>query len=503
MSGTLTFVAATEAHRRGDLAAAEAGYRNVLGREPRHPEALFWLGTIVTQRGNVAEGVPLLERAVELNPRIPGGQHHLGNVYRQLDRPEAAVRHLRRAAVAEPGNAEVHNNLAGVLIKLGVYAEADLHLRRALAIDPKFRPAMVNLGALTEITGRYDETIGWYDRALALQPDDPDTRFQRAGALLIRGRLAEGWPEYRSRFARPQRARLYGTFPFPYWSGEPLAGRHILVWMEQGLGEEILTATMLPDLVRLAGAVTLICSPRLATLFERAFPQVRIIAALGNIDGRLLAGVDVQASMSELGEWLRPSLTAFPPRQPLLTATAERTAALRSKYRADAGDKMLVGISWRSKSPEAEAEKSIPLAAWREILSTPGIAWVNLQYGDCSDEISETERALGVRLFSDPEIDPLGDLEDLAAQVAAMDLVISVSNTTVHLAGALGQEVLALVPSDRGRLWYWFLDRNDSPWYPRVRLCRKAIGKSWDTALGEAGAALAQKRQRQQPREAS
>ena len=147
---------------------------------------------------------------------------------------------------------------------------------------------------------------------------------------------------------------------------------------------------------------------------------------------------------------------------------------------------------FRSQSPGAEREKSIPLPTWTEILPAPDVAFISLQYGETAADIEGAERALGVRVAIDEGIDPVRDLDGFAAQIAAMDLVISVSNTTVHLAGALGQRAWAMIPSDRGRLWYWFLDRTDSPWYARLRLFRKPVGGRWTGALAEVGAALRQ-----------
>lgn len=483
--------AAIGLHRSGNLAGAHDAYRKILVADPRNLDALHLLGVLLSEQNN-AEGLDLIGRAVALKPDFKDGHQNLGNAFMRFNRLADAERHFRRAAALAPMDANAANNLGAVLLRREVYAESETWVRRALELQPDHPGALRNLGALLEIGGQADAALALYDRILARLPEDRDTRYQRAGFLLSHGRLAEGWVELLWRFKREGGYGMYGRLKYPYWQGEDLAGKKIMVWTEQGLGEALILGTMLPDLFARGAEVVLVCAPRLAPLFKAAFPGIGLIPmGDGPVDPALKANVSFQASVSELGRWLRPSFAAFP-RKPYLVADPALTRALREKYMAAAQGQRIVGISWHSKSPGAEAEKTPALMNWAPILKTPGILFVNLQYAypDHAQHLATIERDTGVSVLTDPAVDPMRDLISFAAQVAAMDLTISVSNTTVHFAGALGKPVWAMIPSNRGRPWHWFVDRDDSPWYPEARLFRQPPAGPWDPVFPEIAAAL-------------
>ncbi|MEQ9447798.1 MAG: hypothetical protein RLN70_02710, partial [Rhodospirillaceae bacterium] len=203
--------------------------------------------------------------------------------------------------------------------------------------------------------------------------------------------------------------------------------------------------------------VTLVCTKRLAPLFTRSFPTADIKHREDVLEGAAThSAADFQASFSHLGAHLRSEIAAFPTRPGYLKADHSVTETLRPKYLANSND-LLVGISWHSKNNDAEAEKSIPLALWGPVLRVPGVRFVSLQYGSVEDDVASAKAATGVDVVVDPTVDPLADIDRFAAQVAAMDLVITVSNTTAHVAGALGRPTWVLTPYSTGRIWYWFL----------------------------------------------
>lgn len=477
-------------HRGGDLAAAEGAYRKVLAEDPRNLDALHLLGILLAEQRN-AEGLALIERAVTLKPDFKDAHRNLANAFLRFERLADAERHFRSVAALTPDDAHAQNDLGAVLLSRQSYAESEAHVRRALALQPDHAGALRNLGALLEIGGHMSAALDVYDSILARQPEDADARYQRAGALLSLGRFAEGWVELQWRFRRRGDYGMYGRLNYPYWQGEDLAGKKIMVWTEQGLGEALILGTMVPDLIARGADVVLVCEQRLVPLFRAAFPGIGLIARGNPVDPALKANVAFQASVSELGRWLRPSFAAFP-RKPYLVADPVLTRTLRDKYVAAAQGRKIVGISWYSKSPGAEAEKTPALVQWAPVLKTPGILLVNLQYAypDYARDLATLERDTGVTLLTDAAVDPIRDLAAFAAQVAAMDLTVAVSNTTVHFAGALGKPVWAMIPSNRGRPWHWFVDRDDSPWYPDVRLFRQPPAGPWDTVFQDVAAAL-------------
>jgi hypothetical protein len=243
---------------------------------------------------------------------------------------------------------------------------------------------------------------------------------------------------------------------------------------------------MVPDAIAAAKRVIFVCSERLVPLMRRSFPAAKVVVRKEPLPPEAVdPSIDFQMSQSELGLAFRRDWSAFPNRYHFLKADTARQNALRAKYQALRPGARLVGISWRSRNYEVGWLKGPGLTAWRSLLSTPGdVAFINLQYGDCQEELREVSTSLGTDVIHDPDVDPLKDMDLFAAQVGAMDLVISTSNTTVHTAGGLGVPTWVLLPQGRGRMWYWFRDREDSPWYPSLRLFRPAQDGDW-TSLDE------------------
>ena len=354
---------------------------------------------------------------------------------------------------------------------------AKLSFERAIESDPSHRSALSNLALLHEREGDLDAALRILEHLCTAYESDASFQHRRGQILLSMGRLADGWRDY----ARRLKSKAYKSWQYalqvPYWAGEDITGKHLVVWMDQGLGEQILTASLIPEMLKKTGAVTLACDPRLCPLFERSFPDVRVVSLEATRNkGEGLGQIDVQASISELGAYLRPELTSFPNPAPFLKPDMERVASFRKKLQDDES-KPLVGLSWRSSNPLAGQEKSTDLIKqWSPILSCQGVRFVSLQYGETSQELYAALKETGAHIIK-PELQSTVDVDGFAAFTAAMDLVISISNTSVHVAGALGVPTWALLPHAYGRPWYWFAEGETSPWYDSVKLYRS--GGDW------------------------
>ena len=191
--------------------------------------------------------------------------------------------------------------------------------------------------------------------------------------------------------------------------------------------------------------------------------------------------------MGDLGFWLRPERDGFPSRKNYLRADVKRRDILRTSY-LDGSESILIGLSWFSRNPEMGWEKSIDLKDWLPLLEVPGVTFVDLQYGDTFAQRETLQKQTGIEIIHDETVDQLADLDAFAAQVAAMDMVVSISNTTAHMAGALGVPTWVLL--SEVPLWRWFQDRTDSPWYPSVQLFRQRRSGGWPEVMGEVAAAL-------------
>ncbi|WP_207460973.1 tetratricopeptide repeat-containing glycosyltransferase family protein [Azospirillum sp. SYSU D00513] len=502
----------------GDVTQAEYCCRRFLPDAPANPEALHLLGLIAFQAGDTARALLAFGRAVAvrpdhvrahanragalqrlghheaahqaclralaLDPALPALQQNLGALLRELGRAEQALKAFRRSARLAPQNGAAFHALGNALRGMGRLDEAMEAYQRLISLHPAAATAHGNLGVMLQFQGRLVEASACYARALAIDPSYAEARSNLGLVQLLTGDLAAGWVNHAARWETGDRAASRRDFPLPAWNGAPLAGKKLLVWGELGVGDEILLAGMVPDLAERGIGCVLETAPRLVPLFARSFPDVEVVPRTAPPDpatGR--AELAAHCALGDLGRRLRPDFDSFPRRPAYLAADPEKVRVLRARYRAEAGDNLLVGISWHSANPDHRDFKSAPLELWQPILELPGITFVDLQYGDRSAELGAVRRKFGVTILRDALIDPLADLDGFAAQVATLDLVISISNTTVHVAGALGIPVWTLLARQTGFLWCWFTEREDSPWYPSMRLYRQRTAGDWTPVL--------------------
>ena len=328
--------------------------------------------------------------------------------------------------------------------------------------------------------------IGELDGVLSQKPDDLHANYNKAMLLLSIGEFERGWKLFEWRFKILNSIFSYEWFPVPRWDYKSdVTGKHVLVWLEQGIGDQIMGASMVPDIAAKAASVTLMADRRFADLCRRSFPANVEFYKFGDpISPRLKAwDYDCQLSMADLGFMFRKKFEDFPG-VTFLKPDADKVAALRAKYKKAGGDRPLVGFSWMSANVKYGALKSIPPDDYIGVLKDKDVQYVSLQYGDNPIDM-DMLRQRGAEFIVDPSIDPLISLDDSAAQIAAMDHVVSVSNSTVHLAGAMGVPTTAMIPVGHGRVWYWFTAMDHSCWYPSVRLRRTKSPDYWRDIVGE------------------
>jgi Tfp pilus assembly protein PilF len=470
--------------QQGQFKQAEQLYGNVLKADPRNFDALHLLGLTKHQQGANEEALRLIGAALKVKPGSADAQLNYGSVLATLQRHEEALAYFDRALAVNPHSARALNNRGNCLAVLRRFDEALASFDRALAIDPDHVNTLVNRAYTLVDLGRHTEGKAGYERALKLLPDHPDTQVHMAFVELATGDFGSGWKRYEWRWKTGQSAPPLHT-SLPRWNGERVDGG-IVAWGEQGLGDEILYSSMVPELAAYADKIVLELDPRLKTLFSRSMPQVQ---AIGRGEP-LPEGIKVQSPLAGLGRHLRANWDAFPKRENgYLVADQERAAELRR--RLSPNGETVIGLSWVSKSPLFGLFKTAQLTDFESVLRIPGSRFVDLQYGDTSAEREAVKTATGIVVERLADIDNTNDIEGLAALMTACDLVVTVSNTTAHLAGALGRPTMLFVPQSGGRLWYWFSDRTDSPWYARMRVTRQRVGQSWKELVSGAAEEIA------------
>lgn len=469
----------------GDAAAALKTLDDARRASPQSPEILFMMANIMNNMGQSEGAVLLYRQLLGLRPRDPGILNNLAGALHELGRLDEADTYIREALALRADMPDLWVTQATIDDVRGRRAEAETSLRRALAARGDHPVALANLAALLSARGAYDEAERMRGAARAQLGDRPRLLVAQANDFFRAGRLGAAWPLYEARFAaapgEPAMVAARG-FAQPRWRGEKTGGA-LLVWAEQGIGEEIMYGALLPEAAGRCARLVAECDARLVEIFARSFPGVQCIARRSPADPpdpRCAAGdIAAQIPFASLGGIFRNGEKDFPRHEGYLKADAPRAAALRADYAAQAGEgKTLVGISWRSKPYKYSDPKSSDLQDWEALLRAPGIVCVSLQYGDCKAEL-EAARAAGATVLHDDAIDPLRDMDAFMAQAAAMDRIVTVSNATAHVAGALGKTADVLVPHGGAAPPHWQAERGDSPWYPALTLWRQDAPGAW------------------------
>ncbi|WP_049974155.1 tetratricopeptide repeat protein [Azospirillum sp. B4] len=432
----------------GDLDAAAAHLRHALSLEPGNADALNNLGALLQAQGRLDEATACLRQAVTLAPDDADAQLNLSRLLagdilvRDPGLLRQALSHAERARDLRPGHAATLDTVGTILQRLGRLDDAARHYRQALALTPGDAEIVYNLGTTLQALCQQDAAADLYRQSLALDPNQVDARFTLGLIQLAAGDLVAGWAGYETRWRTRQMAPHWRPFPMPQWRGENLRAKRLLVWGEQGLGDEVMFGSLLPDLrARVAaegGQLVVECEPRLVGLFGRALPGVVVRApssGLGKVP--VVTDVDLHLPMGSLPALLRPGLADWTG-APFLTARADVAASWRDRL-ATFGDGVRVGICWRSGILRGDRSGAYTsLADWRPLLTLPGVIPVTLQYSATEAEIRPVEQDLGITLHRWPDLDLREDIEGLAGLMTGLDLVISAPTAVGELAGALG-----------------------------------------------------------------
>ncbi|MGQ9368585.1 tetratricopeptide repeat protein [Azospirillum sp. ST 5-10] len=464
--------------RPGALAVA----RQAVAHRPDALRLLEWLGDMSNRAGRPEDGERWGRRVLRFEGDNPKAYAVLMVALRDRGRMDAARSVSQQALALWPDDQRVLVNVAVMAVERSDWLAVERLTRRALHLDPSRGPVHYILALALRGQGRTAEALRSFDDGVRLAPEMPRERFNRAAAILASGDLERGLEEYEWRwhladFPAGRRLLPQPSFPFPVWQGEALSGRRLLVWGEQGVGDEIWDAGNLPAVLRRAAGCIVECEPRLVPLFRRSFPAATVVERTAPPDPRT-ARADVQCPMGSLLRHVRP-LEGLPP-PGYLCPDADLTARLRARYRRDG--RPVVGISWRSRKPVVHRSFAAPLGHWAPILSLAGANILSLQYGDVSDDVAEIRHALGIDIQVDADIDALSDLDAFAAQVAACDVVVSIANATVPMAHAVGRPAVAVLRHDQDD-WRYGGGCPRPPPYPLVRTVRQCATGDWAVAL--------------------
>lgn len=437
------------------------------------------LGAELCEQSDYQGAAPILKEALRLDPHSAKNHNNLGIALNNLDKPHEAIDHFERAITLESEDPTHYLNMGTSYRLISRLDEAIIYYQRALSLKPDYSDAMNNLAAVLLEKGNPLEAIELYENALELSPDNDLLRQNLGFALLETGSLERGWRGFGYRWQSVKKGHMR-PFNQPWWDGSDLTDKTILVWGEQGIGDEILYANTFPDVVAASGHCIIECEPRLIPLFSRSFPQAEIIARTDTCNIRTLQpDIDWQIPAGNLFQWFRPTIEHFP-RLPFLQADPERVNFWKQRV-TSAGNGLKVGIIWRSMIRSNDRDRSYTeLMQWGPILTIPDITFINLQYDDCHTEIEEANQHFGVEIHEWNDIDLMNDLDAAAALTLACDLVISPATSVCMMSGALGVPTWRLTTTQD----YTLLgESNSSPFFSCMKPFQSSPDMGWDEVI--------------------
>lgn len=445
--------------------------------------------TVLRDMGRLDEALESADRALSPNARLPEAYNNRAAVLCDLGCLDEALENADQALNLNARMADAHRTRGAILHKMKRFDAALSSLDRALTLNPRLVEAYNNRGILHQEMHRLEEAVADFDHAIQINPRYSEAFWNKCSTLLLAGRFTEGWPLYERRW----RIRNFGigTYldtPQPLWSGQAVA--RLLVWAEQGIGDEVFFSSMLREARNRSGMLMVTVDSRLLPLMRRSFPDIRFFAKESTPPPE---AYDAHLPMGSLPAIFRNSAGDFASsRSPYLKADPQRTAELRMSLMPSNrdGQSELVGISWRSVNKKSGAKRSISLRPLVETIrmAHPEARLVSLQYGEVGLELAQLGAECGEVVMQSAEVDNYKQLDDFAALLSACDKVVSIDNSTVHLAGALGVPTRVLLPYAPD--WRWQLGRVDSPWYPSARLLRQPRHDDWEGVLTELGSDL-------------
>ncbi len=436
-------------------------YQQALTLQPNSAEVHNYLGVALQQK-RIEEATAHYQQAVNLEPKAPGAHINLGNVLREQGQLQTAITHYRRAVTLDPHFPEAHYILGAALTEEGQLQMAILHYQRALALNPNYLDAYNNLGVALMEEGQLQSAITRYQQALALNPNSARVHYNLSLALLKSGDFQQGFAEHEWRWQTEDTPNR--PFFQPLWDGSSLEGKTILLHGEQGLGDQIQFIRYVPLVAQYKGRIVVECSPPLARLFTTIVGISQIITR-----GESLPKFDVHAPLMSLPEILGTTLETIPATIPYLHPMASIPLGLETSPNV----RLKVGIVWGGNLRfKGDHKRSCTLSYFLKLLN-PNIAFFSLQKGPQVDELTKLSPQVPIQDLSSQ----LNDFADTASIVAQLDLIISVDTSVAHLAGALGKPTWVLLPFSPD--WRWMLKRDDSPWYPTMRLFRQSHRGDW------------------------
>ncbi len=487
----------------GQLYKALQMYERSVALDPTDAEIYINLGLLAWKLDMLDGAERLFKIYIEMNPNHHSGYNNLAGIMRDRGQYDEAIEFLKAAIYRMPEQPELWNTMGTITMECGQVEEAKTFYTEALRLNPSFCRAYHNIAYILNHIGENQASLEHYDKALSLSgeanPDYVEMMHGRSVCKMHMGKLDESWKEYEIRHSPRFRGATVWAFNAPLWQGEDLKGKRIILAAEQGIGDEIMFANAFNEIIRDVGPegkVFISCDERLVTLFARSFPEAVTGPHVGGRhNGKLargapwideLGGVDYFCPFGTTLQYYRDDISKFPEDQVLLKPGPDRVSHWRDQLDA-LSDKPKVGICWRSMIMKASRSKYFsPMESWAPVLSNKDVTFINLQYGDCDEEIKTAYDLHGVTIHQLEGLDLKDDLDNNAALCAALDLVISAPTAASAIGGSVGSQLWMIAIAE---VWP-MLGTDTFPWYPNCHVFMPDVYRDWDDSMSKMGEAL-------------
>jgi len=487
---------------QGRHVEAIAQFEQALMVQPDDTKVLFALGNTASQLGLSGAAEQFFRRVLVMEPGRLEAIVNLANLLRASAQHDAAIALLEPALAREPQSPELHLTLGSAWREKGEFERATACYRAALSANPDYAPALANLADMVADEGERDTARTLYDKAIKADPGNAQARLNRAVLHLQNGDLKEGWRDYAARLEVPGKVPAVANEQrLVPWTGGPLKRLRLLVRAEQGIGDQILFASLIPELAARAqsegGSVLLECEPRLVSLFARSFPQATVRpAAVRTIGGTVMAdygwlkaagGANAAVLMGTLPKYLRRTLDSFPRPHTFLVPDAEERARWRSVF--ESGGKKIIGISWRSGaigSGDRQLQYA-PLKHWAAFLRDRDATFVCAQYGAHEEEIAALEQMSGRKILVPEQLDQKNELDRSCAMLSALDVLVTAPTAVSWLAAGAGARTLKLLYNSPA---WTAMGRDYEPFAPACECIVPARGGDWTDVFRQAAAKI-------------
>jgi len=456
-----------------------ASYNKAIDLKPDYAEAYSNRANSLKELKRFEDALASYNKAIVLKPDYAEAYSNRGNVLTELMRFEDALASYNKAIELKPDYAEAYSNRGNVLTQLMRFEDALASYDKAIELKPDHAEAYSNRGNVLKELKRFEAALASYNKAIERMPDYADAHLNKSILFLSQKDFENGWRLYEWRWKSKSHSSLPISTKKPKWVNLPSnfdSNKKILIWAEQGVGDQILFSSMLDQLFKVAPSSQVMLDKRLLPLFERSIPQ-------GKYLDKKIPTEDIEydehLSIADLGKYFRTCTADFGnSRNSFLKADPSRANDIRNSLINH--KKLLCGITWSSNEKKLGSAKSIQLEDLLPILAIGHIAFVNLQYGDVQGQLDDFNKKHNINIQKCLSVDNFNDLDGHAALIQACDFVVTISNTSAHISGAIGKETYLMCPSGKGLLWYWSNQLNGkSLWYPSIHIYEQNIIGQW------------------------